>query len=232
MGKIKLWSVSDSPPTLAVRMAMKYLDIDYELVNLDYAVGDTLKPDYQAKSPQAEVPLIDDNGFVLSESTAIMQYLADSYPKDSTFYPKSVKERAIVNHRLAFHLSTYYKCVLEHMMLPIFFDFERTADTLKRMNHCLKTFDEILKRQNTLYSAGNNLTIADMSLVMSTVCLEAINFDFSPFPMVKAWYGNFKKNHADIWALADMGLQELVMYAKNPPDLSHLTHPLYPIRKK
>jgi len=39
---IKLYSVSDSPPTLAVRMALKYLSIDYELINIDYAAGEQI----------------------------------------------------------------------------------------------------------------------------------------------------------------------------------------------
>lgn len=43
---IKLYSVSDSPPTLAVRMALKYLNIEHEVINIDYAAGEHFSPEY------------------------------------------------------------------------------------------------------------------------------------------------------------------------------------------
>jgi len=43
---IKLYSVSDSPPTLAVRMGLKYLDIDYETVNIDFGAGELITPGF------------------------------------------------------------------------------------------------------------------------------------------------------------------------------------------
>lgn len=52
-------------------------------------------------------------------SNAILQYLADKYGKDDKFYPKDVQTRAIVNHRLCFNLSTYYRYISEHVVSSI-----------------------------------------------------------------------------------------------------------------
>ncbi|CAG7832942.1 unnamed protein product [Allacma fusca] len=225
---LKLYSVSDSPPTLAVRMALKYLDIDHELVDIDFANGEHLKEDYIEKNPQGEVPLLDDDGFVLSESVAIIQYLAEKYKKDDTFYPEDAQERAVVNHRLAFNLSTLYKTVVEYMLLPTFYAYPRTELNLKKLNHSLKTLEEILNRQDKAYVAGDSVTIADLPIVMSLVCLEAMSFDLSEYPRIASWYLNFKDSCGELWEIANKGLEELTGFAQSPPDLSHLEHPIHP----
>lgn len=53
---------------------------------------------------------------VFNFSNAILQYLAEKYAKDDKIYPKDPKSRAIVNHRLCFNLSTYYRYISEHVV--------------------------------------------------------------------------------------------------------------------
>jgi len=53
---------------------------------------------------------------LISHSVAILQYIADKYKKDDKLYPADLQKRAVVNHRLAFHLSTYYKAVANYMV--------------------------------------------------------------------------------------------------------------------
>lgn len=53
-------------------------------------------------------------------SVAIIQYLAEKYGKDDTFYPKDdLRARSIIHHRLAFYLSTYYRRVHDYMVAKI-----------------------------------------------------------------------------------------------------------------
>ncbi|KAJ3627185.1 hypothetical protein MTP99_014584 [Tenebrio molitor] len=228
---LTLYSVSDGPPSLAVRQCLKALNLDYKLINVDFGLGEHMTEEYAKKNPQKEIPVLDDRGFYLGESNAILQYLADKYGQDDKLYPKDLQTRAIVNHRLCFNLSTYYRYISEHVMAPIFFAYSRTPLSLKKVHIALDNFNTYLQRTGTKYAATDNITIADFQLVTATMCLEAINFDFSSYKAVSKWYDTYKKEYPDLWAIVEGGMKEIAEFEKNPPDLSHMDHPIHPVRK-
>lgn len=232
MSGIKLYGVSDGPPSLACRQALKALGVDFTLVPVNFNIGEHLTPEYEKLNPQKEIPVLDDNGFLLSESNAIIQYLADKYAKDDKLYPKDPKARAIVNHRLCFNLASYYKNIATHALAPIFYKVERTDFSLKMVHVSLKVFNEYFQRTGYKYAAADHLTIADFPLITATMSLEAIKFDISGYPLVEKWYSTFKQENPDLWAIAAEGMKELHDFEfVQPPDLSKLDHPLFPVRK-
>ncbi|XP_017769369.1 PREDICTED: glutathione S-transferase 1-like, partial [Nicrophorus vespilloides] len=127
---LKLYSVSDGPPSLAVRQGLKALGVDYTLINVDFGLGEHMTDEYAKMNPQKEIPVLDDDGFMLSESNAILQYLADKYGKDDKLYPKDPKARAVVNQRLCFNMSTYYRSISEHVVSSLISLPGRSMDVL------------------------------------------------------------------------------------------------------
>jgi len=227
---MKLYAVSDGPPSLSVRMLLKSLDLKYELKNVDYCSGEHMTNEYALMNPQKEIPVLDDDGFFLSESVAILQYIADKYAPNSGLYPKDAKTRALVNHRLCFNLAFLYPNLSAYAMAPIFFNYERTPLALKKVNIALATFETYMKREATKYVAGTEITIADFPLICSIMCLEAIKLSIDDYPAVKEWYVNFKKCYPDLWNIAETGMKEIEHFEKNPPDLSNLNHPIHPAK--
>ena len=67
-----------------------------DLVTVDLAKGEQKSKDFLAMNPNGRVPVLDDAGFYLTESHAIMQYLADKTP-GQTLYPAELRARADVN---------------------------------------------------------------------------------------------------------------------------------------
>ena len=73
-------------------------DIALELQLIDIFKGEHRLPAYTALNPNGLVPLLEDGGLRLTESSAILKYLADKV--DSPLYPKGLQLRARVNERM------------------------------------------------------------------------------------------------------------------------------------
>src|SRR3954465_14732630 len=81
------------------RLAAAILGIDLTLVPIDLGKGEQRRPEFLALNPMGRVPVLEDGGFVLTESNAIMVYLAESTPGQA-LYPSGLKERTEVNRWL------------------------------------------------------------------------------------------------------------------------------------
>lgn len=108
MAPVDLYYYNPSAPCRAVVMTAKVLGVELNLKTLDLMKGEQMSPEFLKINPQHNVPTINDAGFILTESRAIIQYLANKYAKDESLYPKVPKERALVDQRLYFDSGTYY----------------------------------------------------------------------------------------------------------------------------
>ncbi len=79
-----------------VRLAAQHLGVPLELVTINLAKGEQHAPHFVALNPNHQVPVLEDGDFVLWESYAIMQYLADTVP-GQTLYPADARRRADIS---------------------------------------------------------------------------------------------------------------------------------------
>lgn len=127
------------------------------------------------------------------------QYICDKFAPNSKLYPSDPQARAIVNHRLCFNSSFFYSSIAAGYVGPLFFDYPQTEMGIKRVYNAVNVLEEHFKRLGKKYVAGDDVTIADISLACSMTVLETIQFDFSKYPLVKDWYATFKKENPDMW---------------------------------
>jgi len=92
---LKLYSHPLSTYSRRVRIALLEKGLHAELVELDMAHGAHRQPDYLALNPYGRVPTLDDDGFVLYESTAILEYLEATHPTPP-LVPPDPRGRALV----------------------------------------------------------------------------------------------------------------------------------------
>ena len=99
---ITLYYGSGSPYAWKVQLALEHKALPYERKVLSFDAGDTRKPDFLAVNPRGRVPTIDDDGYVIYESNAIVEYLEDAYPgRGEALFPGDAKQRGIVRRLVA-----------------------------------------------------------------------------------------------------------------------------------
>jgi len=96
---MRLYHFPVSTNSRRVRMAAAQLEIELELVHVDLPKGEQRSPEFLRINPNGRVPVLEDDGFLLDESHAIMQYLAVRTP-GQTLYPMAPRPRADVNRWL------------------------------------------------------------------------------------------------------------------------------------
>ncbi|XP_017041070.1 glutathione S-transferase D1-like [Drosophila ficusphila] len=182
-----------SGPCRSILMTARALGIELNKKEVDLDAGDHLKPEFVKINPQHTIPTLVDGDFAIWESRAILIYLVEKYDKDNTLYPKDLKERAVVNHRLFFDLGTLNQSYVYYYYPQLFEEVKRPADPvhLKRIEAAFEMFNTLLEGQ--LYAALNRLTVADIALLATVSNFEITEYDFKKYANVVRWYENAKK---------------------------------------
>jgi glutathione S-transferase len=92
---IRFYYGSGSPYSWRVQLVLEEKRLPYEPVLLSFQKGEHRTPEHLARSPHGKVPALADDGVVLYESSAIVEYLEERYPEPALL-PASAAERAAV----------------------------------------------------------------------------------------------------------------------------------------
>ena len=150
---------------LRVRWALEEADLPYRTRLLDQ--GDQEKPDYRALQPFGQVPILEEDGFVLFETGAITLYLGE---RSETLLPKDPKARARATQWLIAALNSIEPFVLNVALIDLFYANEEWAK-LRRPGAVAFVQRRLTALSNALgdkpYLDGDRFTAGD--LMMATV---------------------------------------------------------------
>ena len=179
-----------STPANKVRFLANHGGVEYAYTKLDPKKGELATEAHLLLHPAGKVPVIEDDGYVLFESNAIMKYLARKH--DLPVYPKANSEQAIVDQWLDFvsiHLGNAMHRVFGNRfifpMLEMEVDERSLQDGLKFLERFLPIIDKQLEK--TGYLAGDALTIADFNLIATTDPAELAEVDLAPYATLTAY---------------------------------------------
>jgi glutathione S-transferase len=173
--------------------------IEFEPVVVDIMTGAHHKDDYKKLNPSSLIPVLEDGDFVLSESSAILKYLADKV--NSPEYPKDLKKRARVNERMDWINTQFYRDYGYNLVYPqLFPHHKRHSDEAhsgaikwgaKNAATWLKILDESIIG-NHKYIAGDELTIADHFASIVVSIGDLIGQDMSKYPNITRWMNTMR----------------------------------------
>ena len=174
------------------------IDLDFKVVDL--FTGEHLKPDFAGINPSSLVPVLEDGDFRLTESSAILKYLADKV--GSPAYPKDLKERARVNEMMDWFNANFYKDFGYGLIYPqVFAHHKRPSDEIQsgtvawgkqKAQGWLKILDEHLLGPKKSYLCGDKITLADYFGAVIVAVGEIIRCRYSAYPNIERWLRRMK----------------------------------------
>jgi glutathione S-transferase len=174
------------------------IDLDYRIVDL--FSGAQYQPEYGAINPSRQVPVLEDDEFRLTESSAILKYLADKI--GSPAYPTDLRKRARVNERMDWLNTGFYRDFSYGFLYPQIFPFMRRPDEVVQAGTVawgkdkaltwLKVLDESLIGPRNSFVCGDAITIADYLGAMMVLGGEVIRCNLNGYPNISRWFDKMK----------------------------------------
>ena len=182
---IKLYRTPKSGHCHRAELMLALLGLAYETVDLDMAGGAHKAPDYLTISPFGLVPAIDDGGFTLSDSNAILVYLARRYAAGSNWLPEDAADAAEVQRWLTIAADQIYSGPCAARLVKVFnADLDHTA-AVEKAHALLALMNAHLAGRKWL--ATDDITIADVAGYSYIAHAPEGGVDLSGYPEIRAW---------------------------------------------
>jgi glutathione S-transferase len=190
---MKLYVFPASPRAFKVLALANHLGFDYETRFVDLTKGDQLRPEFAALNPNKKIPVLEDDGLVLWESNAILQYLAAKKP-ESGLLPSDARQRAEVNRWQFWEIANWdpacITLVFERIAKRVLGLGAADPTKVKEAEQNLQRWAEVLdgNLKGRKFVTGNSLTIADFSLGAWLNLAEAANYPVGAYKEIKRWH--------------------------------------------
>lgn len=186
---MKLYSYWRSTTSYRVRAALNLKSIAYDPVPVDLVAGDQRNEDYLALNPNASVPtLVLDNGAVLTQSMAILEYIDAIWPKPRLI-PQNPMERAKVMAAANTVACDIHPVNNLRIIEQLKSRFGATPGQAREwMCHWIGQGFASLEQQlaaDTRFSFGSDPDIADLCVVAQIYNARRWGLDLTPFPKLR-----------------------------------------------
>jgi glutathione S-transferase len=191
---MKLYNVSYSGNSYKVRLLLAHLGISCDIVDVDILKGEGRTPDFLKINPNGRTPVLDDNGFILAESNAILAYLA----RETRYLPDERKPFGLILQWLFFEQYSH-----EPFIATSRFWLQHKPDSAERAAllaskrdggwAALKIMEDHLTKNDFLVGS---YSIADIALFAYTHVADEGGFALDNFPKIRNWIERVKAQPA------------------------------------
>jgi glutathione S-transferase len=188
---MKLYGFPPSPNTWKVRAVAAHLGAPLELELVDLTKPRT--PEYLAINPSGRTPTLVDGDFTLSESNAIMQYIAGRSP--NTLWPNDARARADITRWQCWQLAHFgaescQPLIFQRLVKKILNlgppDEAAVAKGTEAFNRDARMIDTHLSKQP--YLVGNAVTLADFAVAAPLFYAKEAELPVAPYARLQDWF--------------------------------------------
>lgn len=190
---MKLHVFPPSPRAVKVLALASHLELDHEVAIVDLLAGGNQTPEFGALNPNRKMPVLEDGGFVLWESNAILQYLAAKRP-ETGLWPSDVQRQADVA-RWMFWDSAHWDptCavfVFQRVVKRLTGAGDPDPEAIAKGEADLQRFGAVLNGtlRGRRWITGDTLTVADFAIGAGLVHAVPAGIPVGDYPEVARWY--------------------------------------------
>lgn len=187
---LKIWGRANSSNVQKALWAAEEVGVRYDRIDLGGPFGGLDKPDYVARNPNKRIPTIDDDGYILWESNAIVRYFGHKYGNDQ-LWPRDPKVRGLAEQWMDWQQTTLFSdfVVLIVQLLrtpPDKRDQTAIENARQKAEASWAMFDQHLKAN--AFAAGKAFTLGDVPLGVFAWRRYELPIQRANLPNVDAWY--------------------------------------------
>lgn len=196
--KLYFHPVSTTSRPILMLASEEGIALDCQVV--DILSGEQMQPAFGAVNPNRLVPVLEDGDFRLTESSAILKYLAEK--AGSAAYPKDLKARARVNEAMDWFNANFYKDYGYGLIYPQVLPHHRRPDDRAqagavewgrdRSRAWLGILDAHMLGHGNAFLCGDRVTIADYFGAEIVALGEILGCTFDHYPNVRRWLATMK----------------------------------------
>lgn len=195
---IRVWGRTNSINVQKVLWTLAELGIAFERVDAGLQFGVVGTPEYRAMNPNALVPTIDDDGFILWESNVIVRYLATRYAMGG-LCPADLQERFSVERWMDWQATALYAALAPAFLglirkAPQFSAPETIAAATAKTGQCLAILDAHLDGRD--FVGGERFTMGDIPVGATACRWYAMPVARESHPHVERWLARLKQRPA------------------------------------
>jgi maleylacetoacetate isomerase len=189
---MRLYTFWRSLATFRVRIALNLKGLPYEAIYVDLDAGQQNLPEFKSVNPQMVIPaLVEDDGNVLFQSMAILEYLNEVYP-DPPLLPADARGRARVRALSLITVADSHPLIVPRVRNHLGKTFNLGDDgKIAWVRHWfaagLDAYEGHLSRDAATgtYCHGDRITLADLCLVSHAVGTQVFKGSIDGHPTVK-----------------------------------------------
>jgi len=195
---VRIYGDTRSGNCYKLQLLLSLLGKTCEWVNVDIMKGETRSPSFLEKTPNGKIPLLElDDGRVLSESNAIMHYIASNTP----FIPSSPYQFAQLLQWQFFEQYSHepYIAVARYINVYLGLPDDKKAEYASKQAGGYRAL-AVMEHQLTLtpFLLGDVISLADISLFAYTHVAHEGGFDLAPYPAIRNWIGLIREQNGFI----------------------------------
>jgi glutathione S-transferase len=169
-----------------VHLFLSLIGVAHDLIEVEFAAGAHKAPGFLKLNRFGQVPVLDDDGTIVSDSNAILVYLAKKYRK-TDWLPETPAAAAAVQRWLSVAAGQIAFGPAAARLVTLFGAAFNAEEVIGRAHAVLTLIDEELAEK--AWIAAANPTIADVALYSYIARAPEGNVDLSPYRNVNAWLG-------------------------------------------